>query len=511
MRLDGPWLELAVPVTLALVATLLHVLTPDAQGEVGGQPWATVPDELEVRGSDGTAFRLLLHRQPPLLADAEGRPLGRLDAREAKGIATELAEARILRELPRRRFDEQGLGALGWGSRLELRGGGETWILCGDGADRAYLIDDARVRVLDRDLAALLDRRPESLRAADLDLPDRIHRIAGRDWALATARNRLWLQRTGQETADWTDNGTITTWLHALAVARPLGFTAPEQVLTRAELRFAGRDDDGREREVVLADLGPAAGGGRQVRRSETQGGSTLMEDLVLVIDAAVFDPDPAGFASRAVLPLDPLRADRVRVGRIELTQQAGQWRLQGADDADQAQIQAVLKQLASLERDPTHATPTPADIMVEHAGERCGPAVGDARLNQFLAQLKPWHLRDRRLLPDLSAAAVTGLVFAPQDGAPQVYSREAVAAWPPEYAAELTLFLDRLLSAGVERWTGSCTADAAPPFTAEASISLATVDAQYTLRLDAQGQVQIPQRGLIGQLDATAVKRLLE
>ena len=527
-RLAGnAWLEAAV---LAIVAVLLfstRPAPPAALGTFGQALFAgDLPAQLVV--GDPPRYRLDLAGAAPLVRDVIGAAQGRLDRDQLRELRDCLRHAAILRELPAAQVDDNLRRRLGLDPGVLVTLGDQRLRFGSTGSDRGYLATPAgSVLVLSTDPAALLQRPAESWRDTRLGLPDRLQRIGAADgWQLFIAGGRWWLRRDGSEgpaepsagrpPGAWVDQERVVAWLGQLINAPVLGFDAPPKELPRAKLVAIGKGLDGDAVQVGLIDLGPAADGrGRQLRLHRAHpgaAGGALHEDLVLDLDATLLDPAADFFLPRTLLPMDPRRADHLRFGSIELTREGDDWLLAGSNDADQAQIDQLLEQLAALPRlvDPPAADGSQS-ISLAISDWRWSCPYTDPRLADLLARLRPHHLRQRDLLPGVTRQSIVSIVFSPRDGAPQFFTRQPGQPWPEEDGAALAAFIDTLLEAAVARWTGSTAADAPAPFTPDSSITIATVDGHHTIRLQTDGQVHLPERGLVGELDRASRRRLME
>jgi len=504
-RLAPAWWECIILALFALGALLIAGMHLGDERTLERPLLERMPSRVEVRFDD-THYRLILDTSQPLVADAEGRPVGRLRRPDAAALQRRLGECRILRRLPPdagRRLVEFGLERP---VLLRCDTASEELRLGSVGGDRGFaLADDGAVLVLDLDPAGILRRTPAALREGDLGLPqaERITHDSG--WALDRRNGRWWLQQSDTQQPIWTSETVVEGWIESMHQAPVIGYgNAPTQAVERASLIWEGADGS-----VRLVDLGPGSGG-RLLQRRQTIDDVELLEYLLVDIDPALLAVGGRGFRSRHMIPLDPREADLVRIGAVTLQRDdAGDWVVGDHGDGDQVRIHRLLKQLAALPatRAPVLAEADGDALLDVRSGELRFTLDGSvAGLAQLAERLKPLHLRDHRLLPGLDPEQVSFVIITPVDGIPQQHEQG-----PDGWSDAVGDFLHALAEARVEQWTSAIAADQARASDYQSSITLATPQGPLTVRLRSDGSVAVPQRGLRGVLDTSSKRRVLE
>lgn len=507
------WEAVAAWSTALVLLALLPWCRPQDAGDEGRALWQGLPARIEVRF--GTHhYQLWFQRDGDLIADADGQPLARLWSIEAAQLRRTLGTLRQLRRIAR----PGELSRYGLDEALVLVHGGRDYLLGSVGDGRGYLRDGKGVVILDQDLAALLTRPPAALRAPTLDLPKEGAVQHSRGWSLRPGQGRDWWRPQDETEARWTDAQTVAAWRRSLGEAPVLGW-APEQpeALVRAELRI--QTDT---RQVVLADLGPA-GEARLLRRSETIAGQRIAEYLLVEIDAALLDPPQDFFATRRLLPLDPLHADMVQLGQLQLHRSRdGRWRDEAGETLDQELVEQVLGTLARIpaatpsepQTDPGTADETARgsaqpSLIVRHGTLEWQLREPEAVVAALLADLHPGALHERHVLPGTSPEDIQALVVAAADGTPDIWQREAGQPWAADEREDVEQLVAALCKARVELWRRATRAEQ-DASNWEATLTLAIGAQARSIRLRGNGTVLAVERGLIGRLDAASRRRLL-
>lgn len=502
MTTTPAWRECVATAAVAAVLWLVVGLTGGGDDSDDAGPLiGSAPERIAVTFTGG-GYALELDPDHPRVLSPDGTLLGRAWRRETRAIAAALSECRVLRRIEL--ADGGGWGDYGLDDPLELRIGDERWLIGGVGIDRGYARDGDQLLILDLDLAALLRRPAAVLRTPTLDLVGVVALHHGSGWRLERTQDRWWLHLGDQGERLWADQALVKAYLSELTAAPVVGFESVDGTTgPRVSLRF---ERDGGLAPVELGDLGPAdIADGRRLRRAE----SGIDEQLVVRLDALLLDPEPRRFRSPALLPLDPRRADEVRIGQLVLSRDADGWRVGEHRDVDAGRIDRLLAELAEWPRDDAAPITDRPQIAVRGQGLRFELNRDDPRVRQLADQLRAHHLRDRQVIPGLVASRVSDLIIQPREGAPDIYTR-VDGRWPGSEAerAEIAAFLDALLSAQVEEWRPIDQRDEREHY--DSTVTLAAGERQYTLRLREDGMVVALGRGLAGRLDGPSRAEVL-
>jgi len=498
MTLTPAWRECLITSAVALLLWLGLALSGGG-GSDGERPRliGTAADEIAVRFDD-TAFRLDLDPDAPRVLDAEGALLGRAWPRESRAIASAIAETRVLRRI---RPEDGAWAEYGFDHPVTLEMDGRRWSLASAGIDRGYVRDGEHLLILDTDLAALLRRPPAALRHPSLDISGCIRLAHDRGWSLAFAQGRWWLRRDDGDDREWTDRELCDAYLRELTAAPVVGYLDETEAERVRAVLTVERD---RERGPVrIEDLGPARGGERVLRRSE----AGIEELLVVDVDPLLLDPEPSKLRSPKLVPLDPLTAERVRIGRVDLRRDGEHWRMGPHRDLDPSRIDRLLRRLGAMPRRDDVPQGGKALVTVESEGLRFELTHEDPRIVAVVQQLRPHHLRQRALLGDVDASEVDAVIIQPAEGAPDIYSRDDSGAWPADSRAAVESFVQSLTTARVAEWTGA--SDHAET-DYDSTIALSVGSRNFTLHLRADGRVAVVERNLTGILDETSRREVL-
>ncbi len=516
MKPPRAWIEALVLGLVGGVVWLVILLLPDAATR--DQRTRLLPRRFPACRVIGPthSYSLLFDAPRPLLGDAELQAVARLRPNEAEDIAAALANCRIIRRIPADDWHATGAEAYGLDHPLRLEIPGLNPIVLGTGGGEHGYARGAsdELLVLAPDPVAVLDRPPEILRAAALDLPQPLksaRHSAG--WRLQREAGRWQLHGADTDSgARWADEEVVATWLERLATAEPIGFGRDPQSQPRLRLILRGGPTGG-ERSVILHDHGLGAGTtSRLIEREERIGEHTVREFLICDLPEALLAPAPAALISSRLVPLDPRDAERVRIGQLTFVQRDGQWGIHGLDDADPAAIAALLEDIARIERGEDRGARVERPLLEVWQGtHHFALHHRHPELVERLRGLALRDLRSRALVPGLAAATVSGLVIQPSEALPEFYDRDPESGWPAEYAKDITRLLDALGEARVQSWTGTVDPEAAPERVYDCTFIVSLLSgATYTLRMLQDGTVAIPERGLTGELEPASRRAVI-
>jgi hypothetical protein len=148
--------------------------------------------------------------------------------------------------------------------------------------------------------------------------------------------------------------------------------------------------------------------------------------------------------------------------------------------------------------------------VSVRGAGLRFELRQADPAMVEALQPLRPHQLRERLVLPELQADAVTDLIIQPRNGVPDLFSRQADGDWPADEAPVVNAFVRALQRAAVSEWRGPLTKDLGPQ-DFDSTVTLSTGSDTWTIRLRQDGLVAVLERSLVGVLDNRSRREVME